>query len=64
MKLLERAVELEPEDPTINGHLGDAYWAAGRKLEAKYQWRRALTLNPEPEDAARIEAKLQTRRPR
>ena len=32
VKTLERAVELEPEDPAINGHLGDAYWAAGRKL--------------------------------
>jgi Flp pilus assembly protein TadD len=55
---LERAVELEPQDSTINGHLGDAYWAAGRKLEATYQWRRALTLNPEPADAAKLEAKL------
>ena len=58
VKLLERAVELQPEDPTINGHLGDAYWAVGRKLEATYQWRRALTLHPEPEDAARVEARL------
>ncbi len=58
VKLLEHAVELQPEDPTINGHLGDAYWAVGRKLEAAYQWRRALTLNPEPEDAARIEGRL------
>jgi Flp pilus assembly protein TadD len=57
---LERAVELEPEDSTINGHLGDAYWAAGRKLEAEYQWRRALTLNPAPDDLAKLEAKLQT----
>ena len=56
---LERAVELEPEDASINGHLGDAYWAAGRKLEATYQWRRALTFNPEPDDAAKLEAKLQ-----
>jgi len=56
---LQRAVELEPEDATINGHLGDAYWAAGRKLEAEYQWRRALTLNPTPDDAAKLEAKLQ-----
>jgi tetratricopeptide (TPR) repeat protein len=55
---LERAVELEPQDSTINGHLGDAYWAAGRKLEATYQWRRALTLNPEPGDVAKLEAKL------
>ena len=58
VKTLERAVELEPQDSTINGHLGDAYWAVGRKLEALYQWRRALTLNPEPEDAAKLEAKL------
>jgi tetratricopeptide (TPR) repeat protein len=59
VKTLERAVELEPEDPAINGHLGDAYAAAGRKLEAIYQWRRALTFNPEPEDVAKLEAKLQ-----
>ena len=58
-RTLERAVELEPEDASINGHLGDAYWAAGRKLEATYQWRRALTFNPEPDDAAKLEAKLQ-----
>ena len=55
---LEHAVELEPQDSTINGHLGDAYWAAGRRLEATYQWRRALSLNPEPADAAKLEAKL------
>jgi hypothetical protein len=29
-------------------------------LEAQYQWRRALTLNPGPEDTAKLEAKLQT----
>jgi tetratricopeptide (TPR) repeat protein len=58
VKSLERASEMEPEDATINGHLGDAYWAAGRKLLAEYQWRRALTLNPEPEDAAHFQARL------
>ncbi len=63
VKTLEKAVELEPEDPTINGHLGDAYWAAGRKIEAQYQWRRALTLNPPPDDAAKLEAKLNTGHP-
>ena len=56
---LERAVELDPEDSSVNGHLGDAYWAAGRRLEAAFQWRRALTFNPEPDDAAKLEAKLQ-----
>lgn len=63
VKTLERAVELEPQDASINGHLGDAYWATGRKLEAAYQWRRALTFNPEPDDAAKLEAKLHTNVP-
>jgi tetratricopeptide (TPR) repeat protein len=60
VKMLERAVELEPEDATINAHLGDAYWAVGRKIEAQYQWRRALNLNPTADDAAKLEAKLNT----
>ncbi|HVB69715.1 MAG TPA: tetratricopeptide repeat protein [Acetobacteraceae bacterium] len=54
----QRAAELAPEDATINGHLGDVYWAAGRKLEARYQWERALTLKPEPAEAARLRARL------
>jgi tetratricopeptide (TPR) repeat protein len=58
VRTLEHASELMPEDATINGHLGDAYWAAGRKIEAAYQWRRALTLNPLPADAAKLQAKL------
>jgi predicted negative regulator of RcsB-dependent stress response len=58
VKFLERAVELDSEDSTINGHLGDAYWAAGRKREAQLQWRRALTLDPQPDDAAKLRAKL------
>jgi len=59
IKLLERAVELQSTDVTINSHLGDVYWSAGRKREAQFQWRRALTLNPEPEDKVKLEAKLQ-----
>ena len=58
VKILERAVELEPEDPTITSHLGDVYWAVGRKIEAQYQWRRALTLNPSADEVAKLEARL------
>lgn len=58
VRLLERAAELEPGDATVNGHLGDAYWEAGRRLEAVYQWRRALNLKPEAEERARIEGRL------
>ncbi len=55
---LEHAVELDPEDATVNGHLGDAYMAVGRQREAEVQWRRALILNPEPQEAAALQAKL------
>ncbi len=58
LKNLERAVELQPEDPVINAHYGDALDAVGRRREAEFQWRRALNLKPEPEDQARIERKL------
>lgn len=40
-ELLEQAVELEPMDPSISDHLGDVYWALGRKEEARFQWVRA-----------------------
>lgn len=46
---LERAVELEPYDATMNDHLGDAYWHAGRKLEARFQWRRAVNYSKKSE---------------
>ena len=57
---LERAAEQMPEDPTVNYHLGVAYWATGRKIEARDQWRWALLLHPGKQDAARIEAALST----
>ena len=56
---LEKAIELKPGDPTINDHLGDAYWRAGRRLEGKFQWQHAKDLNPEPDDLAKINDKLQ-----
>ena len=55
---LERAAELRPHDPIINRHLGDAYWRAGRRHEARFQWSRALSLNPENNERAAIENRL------
>ncbi len=54
---LELAVDLEPVEPTIGEHLGDAYWRAGRKVDARYTWRAALLL-AEGTDAARLENKI------
>ena len=56
---MERAAELLPVDPIVNDHLGDVYWAVGRKVEAKFQWNRALSFDPEPEEAKRIRRKLE-----
>jgi len=56
---MERAVELLPIDPIINDHLGDVYWAVGRKREAEFQWHRALSFDPEEDEADRIRRKLE-----
>ncbi len=55
---MERAVELLPNDPIINDHLGDVYYMVGRFREADFQWHRALSFEPEPEEAERIRLKL------
>lgn len=39
--LLEAAVKSAIGDVAINEHLGDAYWAAGRKSEARFAWKAA-----------------------
>jgi hypothetical protein len=57
-KNLERAVELRPEDPVLNDHLGDALWREGHKKQAKGMWVWALSLNPEPADAEKIKRKI------
>jgi tetratricopeptide (TPR) repeat protein len=39
---LEQAANGMPSSAVIIDHLGDAYWKAGRKREAKFQWQKAL----------------------
>jgi tetratricopeptide (TPR) repeat protein len=56
---LERAAELMPIDPIVNDHLGDVFWEVGRKREAVFQWRRALSFDPEETDRKRILRKLE-----
>jgi hypothetical protein len=56
---MERASLLEPVDPIVTDHLGDVYWMVDRKLEARFQWRRALSFEPTEKDAARIHRKLE-----
>ena len=46
---LKRAVELMPEDPTVNDHYGDTLWKLDRKIQARYFWKNVLNLK-ETED--------------
>ncbi|MBM3515123.1 MAG: tetratricopeptide repeat protein [Alphaproteobacteria bacterium] len=55
---LEKAVEQEPSDSAINGHLGDAYWKVGRRNEARFQWRRAISLSTDDAEKTALRAKL------
>ena len=47
-----------PLDPVVNEHLGDAYWKLGRRLEARFQWRRALDFDPVPERVDALRRRL------
>jgi Flp pilus assembly protein TadD len=51
-------VLLRPNDPEINDHLGDAYWRAGRKLEARFQWNVASSVDQEGNVRERAAPKL------
>ena len=51
-------MRLRPEDPTINDHLGDAYWRAGRRREAVFKWSTALDLKPDEEFIPDIQRKM------
>ena len=56
---MEKASLLEPVDPIVTDHLGDVYWMNDRTLEARFQWRRALSFEPSETDKARILRKLE-----
>ena len=58
VQFLEKATELEPDDPEIIDHLGDALWQSGRQIEARYQWRRALSLEDDATKQKEIEEKI------
>ena len=57
--VLERATAADPRQAAIGEHLGDAYWTAGRRVDARYAWSAAL-LHAVPEESARLRVKLDT----
>ena len=51
---LKSAVELMPEDPTVNDHYGDILWKLDRKIQARYFWKSVLNLKETEEEMIKI----------
>ena len=49
-KYIKKAVELMPEDPTVNDHYGDILWKLNRNIQARYFWNYVLTLDDTDEN--------------
>ena len=47
---LQTAVQLMPADPTVNDHYGDVLWKNGDKIQARYFWNYALSLEEVKDD--------------
>jgi tetratricopeptide (TPR) repeat protein len=58
IRILENASAGDPTISEIAEHLGDAYWSAGRKVDARYSWRAALVQAAEPTEMARLRSKI------
>ena len=51
---LKRAVELMPEDATVNDHYGDILWKLDRKIQARYFWSNVLNLKGTEDEMKKI----------
>ena len=56
--ILETAVVIDPTISETSEHLGDAYWTAGRRVDARYTWRAALVQAGDDEARNRLNAKI------
>lgn len=57
-KHLSEAARRNPSSAAIQDHLGDLYEKQGKLEQAKTAWRKALTLLKQPDEIARIRAKI------
>ncbi|MFK3888370.1 tetratricopeptide repeat protein [Sphingomonas sp. NPDC079357] len=58
LPLIERAAERDPLNAEIGEHLGDLYWQAGRRYEARYVWTAAQS-TATPAVTARLATKIE-----
>lgn len=58
IRYLEIAVLKSKNDVTINEHLGDAYWYAGRRVDARYAWKKAAYSAEDEQIKQRLNRKI------
>lgn len=58
LPLVERAAAGDPLSAEIGEHLGDLYWQAGRRYEARYAWT-AAQATATPAETARLATKIE-----
>ena len=58
VETLSKAAEGDPAQSEIHEHLGDALYASGRRIEARFSWQ-AAAINAEGKAKARIQGKLE-----
>nr|WP_276591779.1 tetratricopeptide repeat protein [Sphingomicrobium nitratireducens] len=58
VEVLGRAARLDPDQAEIHEHYGDALWASGRTIEARFAWRAARVSAEEEDRIARLDDKL------
>jgi predicted Zn-dependent protease len=57
VRTLERAVRLDQAQAEIGEHLGDAYWAAARPIDARYAWV-AARVQADGDAVRRLDSKI------
>jgi predicted negative regulator of RcsB-dependent stress response len=56
IETLEKATASDPYEPTIAEHLGDVYWTAGRRIDARHSWT-AAKVNADANAIERLNSK-------
>ena len=61
---LEKAGVILTDDPVIHDHIGDVYWQLNRKIEARFQWKKALGMSPDEELKTKLLNKIENGLPK
>ena len=43
-ELIEKAIQLMPDDPIVNAHYGEILWSLNKKMQSQYYWKSVLNL--------------------